>query len=299
MSYVVEHWSFDPFLVVVLGVVALHEVGLARLARRSDPVRAGQRRRRSLLFYAGLGVLLVAVVSPIDYWADDYLFVHMIEHILIAFFAPILVVAGAPWLPFVHGLPLSVRRRAGRALLLGRWAAPLRSVGRFVRNRWTALLVFNGFMVFWHLPGPFDAAETNQAVHIWLMHSSFFLTGVLFWTQIIRSYPLRLRTSALWQMGAIIGTNVVMFVLAMSMSIFTSTSWDPVYDHIAGVRLSPYADQQIAAAILWVCGDFWAIPALSVVIRRAIADEGGLADAVDRVFHRGPTPTLGELRRPG
>ena len=106
MSYLVDNWSFDPFVVVVAAVVVLHELGLANLRRRSLPERTRTRRLRSLLFYGGLALLLIAVVSPIDYWADDYFFVHMIEHIFIAFFAPILIVAGAPWLPLLHGLPV-------------------------------------------------------------------------------------------------------------------------------------------------------------------------------------------------
>jgi cytochrome c oxidase assembly factor CtaG len=296
MSYLVDHWSFDPFVVVVAVVVAIHELGLANLKRRSVPERTRRRRLRGLLFYAGLAMLLIAVTSPIDYWADSYFFVHMIEHILIAFFAPILIVAGAPWLPLLHGLPVSVRRRVGRAVLLGRWSIPLRSIGRFVLNPWTALVSFNVVMVLWHFPVPFDAAEDNQLVHIWLMHASFFVTGVLFWLQIIRSYPFRLKTSPAWQAGAIIGTNVVMFVLAMSLSIFTASSWYSAYAHLPGVTLSPFADQQIGAAILWICGDFWAVPALAIVIRRGIENEGGFSAALDRMLHRDPEATLSEAR---
>lgn len=295
MGYVAEHWSFDPFLLVVLAVVAVHEVGLANL-RRKDPARSRQRRRRSLLFYGGLTLLLVAVESPIDYWSDSYFFVHVVQHILLAFYAPILIVAGAPWLVLLHGVPVGVRRRLGRAVMLGRQARPLRAAGRFARNPWTALVGFNAVMVFWHLPGPFDTAQTNQVVHIWLMYASFLVTGVLFWLQIIPSNPMRPRASPVWQIGAIVGTNAVMFVLAMSMSILTAQSWYPVYDHVAGVRFGAFADQQLGAAILWVCGDFWAAPALAVVIKRAIDAEGGLADAVDRIFHRAPPPTLEELR---
>ena len=127
MSYVLDNWSFDPFLIVVAVIVVANEVGLARLRATLGP-RSGRvvGGCSSLLFYAGLGVLLVAVVSPIDYWASDYFFVHMVEHLLIAFFAPILIVAGAPWIPLLHALPVGARRSVGRFLLLGPWSRTLR-----------------------------------------------------------------------------------------------------------------------------------------------------------------------------
>jgi putative membrane protein len=296
VSYVVDNWSFDPFVIVVALVVVLDELGLANLRRRSVPERTRARRLRSLLFYAGLGLLLIAVTSPIDYWSDDYFFVHMIEHILIAFYATLLIVAGAPWLPLLHGLPVGLRRRLVRWALLGRFSGGLRAIGRFVVNPWTALIAFNAVMVLWHVPALFDAAEENQVIHIWLMHASFFLTGLLFWLQIVPSYPFKMKASPLWQIGAIISTNVVMFVLAMSMSLFSEGSWYSVYAHVPGVTLSPYADQQIGAAILWVCGDFWAIPALAVAIRRAMDSKEGLSLGVDRFFHHDPGPPLEAFR---
>ena len=295
MNYVVDNWSFDPFVVVVAVIVTVNELGLAHLRRRSVQERSRSRRLRSLLFYGGLALLLIAVTSPIDYWADDYFFVHMVEHILIAFFAPILIVAGAPWLPLLHGLPVGPRRRLIRAVLLGRFSQPLRALGRFAGNPWTALISFNLVMVLWHVPALFDAAEENQTVHIWLMHASFFVTGVLFWLQIIPSYPFRLKASPLWQVGAILSTNVVMFVIAMSLSLFAGKLVRRLRP-VPGVTLSPFADQQIGAAILWICGDFWAVPALAVTIRRAIESDGGFSLGVDRLFHRDPGPSLEAFR---
>jgi cytochrome c oxidase assembly factor CtaG len=299
VHYVLDNWSLDPFLVVVAVVVLAHEVGLSRLRRRSDPARTRRRRLHSLAFYAGLVVLLLAVESPIDYWASDYFFVHMVEHLLIAFYAPILIVFGAPWLPLLFALPVGVRRKVGRGVMLGSWSRFLRPVGRVVTGPWFALFSFNVVMVGWHVPALFDLAENNQAIHIWLMHGSFLVTGVLFWLQIIPSYPFRLKAGPIWQAGAIVGTNVVMFVLAMALSIFSAASWYSVYAHVPGVTLSPFADQQIGAAILWVCGDFWAVPALIVVIKRAIDQEGSISNVLERLSHRPGTPAVHELgRRP-
>jgi putative membrane protein len=287
MHYFTDHWSFDPFIIVVAILVVWHEIGLARLARRSRPDRTRERRRRSWLFYGGLAVLLLTVVSPIDYWSDSYFFVHMIQHLLLMFAAPTLVVAGAPWQPLLDGLPGRTGQAVTRGTLRGGWSRPLRAVAGFLLRPWVAITLFSVVMIAWHLPVLFDLASDNQAVHIWLMHGSFFIAGVLFWLQFIPSPPFRRRLSDVGQVAALIGTNLVMWVLAMSMSLFTQSSWYSAYAHVPGVTLPPFADQQIGAAILWVCGDFWAIPALVLVVRRIINTDGGVGVALEKILNRG------------
>jgi putative membrane protein len=287
MSYLTGHWSYDPFLILAIVLAVWHETGLWRLARRSRPQRTRERRLRSLWFYAGLVVLLIAVESPIDYWADDYFFVHMIQHLLLMFAAPSLIVAGAPWQPLLAALPGRSGRGVTRGVLAGGWSKPLRALGGFLVRPWVSVGLFNLVMVFWHLPGPFDLAENNQAVHIWLMHGSFFAAGVLFWLQFIPSPPFRRQMPLVSQAAALLVTNFIMIGIAMSLSIFVNASVYPVYDHIPGITLPPFADQQIGAALLWVCGDFWALPMMIVIVRRIVAGEGGMNLALDKMLSRG------------
>jgi cytochrome c oxidase assembly factor CtaG len=247
--------------------------------------------------------------SSIDYWADDYFFVHMIQHLLLMFAAPSLIVMGAPWQPLLAALPGRSGRSVTRGVLAGGWSRPLRAVGGFFLRPWVSVGLFNAVMLFWHLPGPFDAGQRNPAVHIWLMHGSFFVAGVLFWLQFIPSPPFRRRMPLVSQAGALLGTNVIMIGAAMALSIFITHSVYSVYDHVPGVTLPPYADQQIGAAILWVCGDFWALPSMIVTVRRLIAADGSFAMALDKILSRGASqsvprgwarPTVGAaLRGPG
>jgi putative membrane protein len=123
------------------------------------------------------------------------------------------------------------------------------------------------------------------------MHGSFFAAGVLFWLQFIPSPPFRRQMPLPSQAAALLGTNLVMIVIAMALSIFASHSVYSVYDHVPGVTLPPFADQQIGAAILWVCGDFWAMPAMIVIVRRLIHADGSITAALDQVLNRGASRT--------
>ena len=287
MRYILDNWSFDPFIILIAIVVVWHEIGLFRMAQRSRPERTRERRIRSLWFYAGLLVLLLAVVSPIDYWADSYFLVHMVQHLLLMFAAPSLVVKGAPGQPLLDALPGRSGKAVTRSVVAGDWSRPLRALWRFLTTPIVAVVLFNVVMVVWHLPGPFDLAENNSMVHIWLMHSSFFLAGVLFWLQFIPSPPFRSRMPLLGRAAALLATNVVMIFIAMSLSIFATHSVYAVYNHVPGVTLPAFADQQIGAAILWVCGDFWALPTMIVTVRKIISDETGAGNALDRFMRSG------------
>jgi putative membrane protein len=300
MSYVVNHWSFGPFLVLAIVVAVWHEIGLAREARRSRPEQTRQRRMRSLWFYGGLVVLLLAVESPINYWSYDYFFVHMVQHLLLMFAAPTMIVAGAPWQPLRDGLPRRTGPGVTAAVLRGGWSRPLSAAGRWLLLPWVSVAIFNVAMLFWHVPGPLDLAENNQSVHLWLMDGSFLVAGVLFWLQFIPSPPFRMRMPPTSQALAIVGTNIVMWILAMSMSFLTQVSWYAAYDHIPGVTLAPFASQQIGAGILWVCGDFWAIPTLIVVVRRIIDADGSVGAALDKMLGREQAARAeGAQARPG
>ena len=97
---------------------------------------------------------------------------------------------------------------------------------------------------------------------------------MLFWLQFIPSPPFHSRMPVLGRAAALLATNVVMIFIAMALSIFATHSVYSVYDHVPGVTLPPFADQQIGAAILWVCGDFWAMPTMIITVRKLIARRG-------------------------
>ncbi|MFL5866250.1 MAG: cytochrome c oxidase assembly protein, partial [Thermoleophilaceae bacterium] len=124
------------------------------LARRGRPVPVA----RQLWFATGLGLLAVALATPIDTIGEERLFwVHMVQHLLIGDLAAFCVVKGLSG-PLLR--PLLALRGVGRLRVL---AHPL-----------VALPVWAINLYLWHLPALYQAALRHSGLHA-LEHSLFFV----------------------------------------------------------------------------------------------------------------------------
>jgi putative membrane protein len=278
-------WQVTPLGVIAVVIGITHEMGLRWLAHRQTPEHRRKTRRRSWAFYAGLLGLILVACGPLERWGMQWLSVHMITHVLEMFYLPPLLVIGAPSVPLLFAIPVDSRRRLLSTLCRSKSTRWLRGLRSGLANPIVAILLFNAVMVFWHIPAIFDWASWHQWVMDWLMAPSFVIVGLLLWRVILPSHPWPARGSTRVQMAAIIATAFEMLVLAMAMSIFSKGPWYSMNILMNG-SAEALRDQRWAAGILWVCGDFWAVPALVLIAMRLSATSGGVSASFERVLGR-------------
>ena len=262
-------WQITPLGVIALLLACGNEVGRRRLARRQTEEHRQRTLRRSLYLYAGLGTLFIVAVGPFERWSMQWLTAHMAMHVVEMFYLPPLLIAGAPFVPLLFALPTRARRWLLRSYYRSPALAWLRGALRVVRHPLAAVAIFNIVMVTWHIPVVFDWAMTHDWSMSWLMAPSFVLSGVLFWRVILGSHPFAPRGSAMVQTLGVIVTAFEMLILAMSLSIFSHAPWYSNYVMSEGPAVA-FHDQKWAAAILWICSDLWAVPALVLIGYRTI-----------------------------
>ena len=121
--------------------------------------------------------------------------------------------------------------------------------------------------------------------HTWLMMPSFVITGYLFWRIIIPSHPYAARGTLKLQALSVAVTAFAMVILAIAMAVMSTHAWYSMNVEMLGAS-GAFSDQQLAAGILWICGDFWAPLAIIVIVRRVISRHGGLSEAFERSVGR-------------
>lgn len=144
-------------------VAALYLAGLSRLRRRGRPIRG----RRVAAFAAGLFILLVASVAPLE----GRFATHMLQHLLIGDLAPICLVLG------VDGPLLRPMLAFGAVRRLRVLAHPL-----------VALPLWAASLVAWHLPATYDATLRHPELHA-LQHATFLISGTLLWAALLEPLP--------------------------------------------------------------------------------------------------------------
>lgn len=235
-------WSWDPSLVYVAVAGALYALG-SRGRDRPRPLQA-------LAFYGSLLTIVIALASPIDYYADELFWMHMVQHILLLTVAPPLLLLGRPWPRMWRALPLRPRTKVARSFALSPRMAPVRSLARPV----PAWILFNATVVGWHIPAAYQATLRYGSIHL-LEHAMFFFIGLLFWARVIDPGPLRPRLVWPARIAFTAGAMVVGWLLAITLVMVPH----PLYHHYAALATRPggisaITDQQIAAGVMWVPG---------------------------------------------
>jgi putative membrane protein len=240
-------WNWDPLIGAGLALTAL---GYAWITRRFPP-----QRWQPLFFWSGMFALVLALLSPIDV-GSEYLFtLHMAQHMLLLLVAPPLLALAAP--PALLGRLYQIPR-----------------VARVLHTVWSpvsAFLLFNGVLVFWHLPFAYDATLAFRWVHI-AEHLSFVGAGMVFWGVIVSPVPRLVRASFGLRLALVVGADLVNFLVGFALAF----AGRPFYLHYTQVPrlwgLTPLNDLRLGGGVMWVMGQMmYAIPVLillNVLLRR-------------------------------
>jgi putative membrane protein len=233
-------WALEPL--VLLGVVVslvFYASGWSRLRRRSRPDLASIPR--AACFAAGLAVIALALMSPLDYIGEEYLLsAHMTQHMLIGDVAPVLLTLGVvgPLALFV------IPRPALRVLARSRWRAVLRVLGR----PGVAFAAWAAVMWGWHVPGAFEYALAHPWAHE-AEHLTMLTAGLGVWIHIFglvsrhRMSHARRAAYALGLLAVGMVLSEVLFLREPLYSVYINQQ-----ERLLG--LSPTADQTRAALIM-------------------------------------------------
>jgi putative membrane protein len=282
MNMVVSHWSAGLLvLAAVVAVAAAHLLGLRGLA--ADARRKRERLpdgliREAAVFYLGLLAVLLALVSPVAYWAQRFVWVRSVQDVLLAIVAPALIVLGAPWLVLGRG----VQRRPPEPDTA--MAEPEQALG-WLRVPIAVTVAFNLAWCGWHLPVLYDAARAHGLVFACEV-ITYLGFGVLFWLQLIGSRPYAPRLAPLRRVTLLVGTAAIGAGFAVVL-VFGSEVLYPSYLSRQHRAVSLVADQQVGGAVLWVLPLVPYFVAMVALLVRWLSDEesADMATGFDRLLN--------------
>jgi len=251
--------EFAPLELVPLAIPAALYARRARtLAARERPVP----RWRALCFGAGL-VLIGAALVGLGPLSDEFLFAHMIEHLVIGDLAAILLVLGltGPVLQPLLGIRPIDRLRV---LALPAVALPLWALNLYV----------------WHVPALYQGTLDNPPLHA-LEHALFVLCGCLMWMPVLGPLPVSERWNDAWRLAFTVAVRTVGEALGLFLLV-TGTVLYPAYG--ASERLNgiaPLTDQALAGVIMIGEGLLVTLVVISWLFLRASREADELQGLLD------------------
>jgi cytochrome c oxidase assembly factor CtaG len=248
-------------IATLLVTAAIYARGFVRLHRQM-PDRFPVWRLAS--FIAGIVALFIAIASPLEALDDLLLQIHMTQHLLLMIVAPPLLLAGAPAIALIRGIPPRLAKAVVGPVLR---SSAVRRIFSWLTEPLVCWIAFAAATWGWHLPAAFQLALRSDGWHV-VEHACFLTTALMFWYPVIQPWP----SVARWPRWAMLpyllladGQNTILAALFM----FSEHLIYPIYataPRIAG--FTPLGDQIVAGAIMWVPGSiFYLVPAALIMFQ--------------------------------
>jgi putative membrane protein len=251
---------------VPLAIAAVYLKRAHTLGKERRPVPGW----RQLCFGLGIVTVGLAVSGPLDNESDKLLWVHMIQHLVLADVASLLIVLGFTG-PLLQPL---LSFRAGRPL-------------RVLTHPVVAISLFTFNLYLWHVPFLYQAVLTDTPLHV-LEHMLFLGTGILLWMPLFGPLPKPqwfgkgahvIYTIGIWLPGMIMA-NVFMWSDVVFYPDYTASA--------EAFGITAIADQSTSGAILMGECTFLALGIFAWVFLRwakeDIEKQNLLDLAIDRHF---------------
>jgi putative membrane protein len=252
-------WSLNVPALIAVGFAAAAYGWRLRELRDHPAARTGDSPTRdtlrALAFAAGLLVILLALVSPIDRLGEDRLFAaHMVQHLLLADIAPILLLAGLSR----AFLRPAVRRLRPLEQRLGPLAHPA-----------AALVLYVWLMWLWHVPAMYELALDHAWAHA-LEHASFFTAGVTFWWFLVEPVPPRHRLTGAWALGYLSTAKLLMGALGVVLAFAPDALYGTYEAAPRTWGLTAVEDQNIGGLVMMVEQSLVLVAAFAVFFIRML-----------------------------
>ncbi|MCB8988788.1 MAG: cytochrome c oxidase assembly protein [Ardenticatenaceae bacterium] len=281
---VLTSWNWRLEIILVLALAGtLYSRGWWRLRKRTHHRhkvhRAGQPWPltavwRFISYLAGLVILGIALMSPIDVLGGQLFFMHMIQHLLLIMIVPPLLLIANPMAVVLWGLPDGARRKIGGGISVALHRdSYLRQLIRAVTAPGLVWLVWVIVVIGWHDPNMYNWALRSDFVHD-LEHLSFFLVSMVYWWHVTGAGPRIHKQFGL--LGRII------FVVAaippnMLTGIVLAFADSPIYTYYLAVpriwNISVMTDQRVSGVVMWIPGSMMYIIAALILIGQLLDQE--------------------------
>jgi putative copper resistance protein D len=230
---------------------------LAHRGRRWSPWRAAS-------FVGGLVLVVVAVQSGLASYDDSVFTAHVVQHLLLMNFAPILLALGAPVTLALQSSSRGTQQRLLKVVHHG--------VVEAVTHPAVVVTLSYVTMIGYFLTPLYRLSLEHPLLHE-LTHVHFLASGVLFWWLVVGLDPSRWRLSHAHKLAVLAIGIPVTAVLGLSLT-GARQSVAPL--------LHSVADTHAGGSVLWVAGELTTLVAMGIVVYQWMRAEERRAERADR-----------------